>query len=435
MQATAPLKADLRSTDYYRLPWTINDNILGWLEPTKRCNLYCEGCYSRNDKKSDKSLEQVRSDLQVFTRLRNMDGISIAGGDPLVHPQIVDIVRMVTGEFGMKCILNTNGLALTEALARDLAAAGLHGFTFHIDSSQGRPGWKDKNELELCELRLHYAKLCQKLGLSAAFNSTVFPHTVQHVPALMDWARDHIDVVHGMVFILFRTMRTDQYDYFANGARINADELVYYDQDKNPRELEAREIVARIRQSEPCYDPCAYLGGTKDPNTFKWLLAGRLGRPGKTYGYVGRRYMEIVQTASHLLTGKYLAYSSPKLLSLGQLTSLPFLPFDEGTRRAMKEFARDVVRAPWKARRMYFQSVVIIQPIDVMADGEANMCDGCPDMTVHNGELHWSCRLDERLRWGCNIHAVPKCQAAEALVAAPTRRRAKAPHLKPVTEP
>ena len=54
MQTSA--KEPLSPTDYYRLPWTLTDNVLGWLEPTKRCNLYCEGCYSRNDPRSDKTL-------------------------------------------------------------------------------------------------------------------------------------------------------------------------------------------------------------------------------------------------------------------------------------------------------------------------------------------------------------------------------------------
>jgi hypothetical protein len=57
---------------------------------------------------------------------------------------------------------------------------------------------------------------------------------------------------------------------------------------------------------------------------------------------------------------------------------------------------------------MYFQSIVLIQPIDTLADGSANMCDGCPDMTVYNGELVWSCRLEERLQHGCLLQAVPK---------------------------
>jgi hypothetical protein len=39
------------------------------------------------------------------------------------------------------------------------------------------------------------------------------------------------------------------------------------------------------------------------------------------------------------------------------------------------------------------------------------MCDGCPDITVHDGQLVWSCRLEEQLKFGCWIRAVPKSGA------------------------
>jgi hypothetical protein len=39
------------------------------------------------------------------------------------------------------------------------------------------------------------------------------------------------------------------------------------------------------------------------------------------------------------------------------------------------------------------------------------MCDGCPDITVHNGELVWSCRLEERLKFGQFVRTVPRAPA------------------------
>ena len=36
----------------------------------------------------------------------------------------------------------------------------------------------------------------------------------------------------------------------------------------------------------------------------------------------------------------------------------------------------------------------------VLPDGRQSMCDSCPDMTVHDGQLVWSCRLEERLKYG-----------------------------------
>ena len=94
------------------------DNSIAWLEPTAKCNLACEGCYHANINEH-KSLDVVAADLDVFERTRTVDGISIAGGEPLTHPNIVDIVRMVS-ERGWKPIVNTNGLALNEELLRDI---------------------------------------------------------------------------------------------------------------------------------------------------------------------------------------------------------------------------------------------------------------------------------------------------------------------------
>jgi hypothetical protein len=39
------------------------------------------------------------------------------------------------------------------------------------------------------------------------------------------------------------------------------------------------------------------------------------------------------------------------------------------------------------------------------------MCDGCPDMTVWNGDLAWSCRLEECIHFGPFARTVPKTQA------------------------
>lgn len=400
----------------YRLPWSLNDNVLAWLEPTKRCNLYCEGCYSRNDLHSDKPLEQVREDLDVFVANRNVDSISIAGGDPLVYPHIVETVRIIRHEYGKKPVINTNGLALTPELLAELKDAGLYGFTFHVDSSQVRPHWKNKTEQELNALREKFARMVADAGdLSVAFNATIFRHTMKDVPMLVEWARQHADIVHTMVFILFRTLRTEEFDFYAGGEKVEAgSELVYHDMDRNPRPIVAQEVVDAIRTEDPLYEPCAYLGGTRDPKSVKWLLAGRLvGEDREVYGYVGPRYMEAVQTVHHAARGSYLAYVEPGLLSAGRSIMAGFSAFDPGTRDAAKRYAKRVMRTPGQAPpKVHFQSLLVIQPIDMMADGEANMCDGCPDITVHEGELVWSCRLDERQQYGCFLHATPKHRAA-----------------------
>ncbi|MBI4614403.1 MAG: radical SAM protein [Planctomycetes bacterium] len=389
----------------YRLPWNLADNSIAWLEPTAKCNLYCEGCY-RTNVDAHKSLAEVEADLDAFERQRTFDGVSIAGGDPLTHPDIVQIVRRIR-ERGWKPILNTNGLALTEELLRELKRAGLAGLTLHIDSKQTRPGWKGKTEQDLCELRLQYARMAAKVGgISCAFNSTVYEDTLDAIPDLVGWAQEHIDLVHVMVFIIFRAAFPEgNFDYYSGGRKVDMRPLPYaYDTPPGRADISAAEIVAKIRERCPGYEPCAYLNGTEKPDSFKWLLATRLGTKNRIYGYVGRKFMELSQVAHHFWTGRYLAYAHPKVLRRGR-TLLALWPFDRGLRRT---FGRAILDPRLLFRRLHLQSIMIIQPIDFLPDGRQNMCDGCPDVTVHEGKLVWSCRLEECLRFGGFVRTVPR---------------------------
>ena len=389
----------------YRLPWTLPDNAIAWLEPTAKCNLACEGCYRANINEH-KSLDDIRRDLDVFARYRNFDGVSIAGGDPLTHPRVVDIVREVTRR-GWKAILNTNGLALTEDLLRDLKRAGLKGLTFHIDSKQGRPHWKGKTEQEHNELRLKYAEMVARTGgLSCAFNSTVYEDTLDAVPDLVQWAQDHIDIVHVMVFICFRSATLDgDFDYYAGDQRVDMSPLTYGEKVQPQRtDISAPEVVAKIRERFPDFEPAAYLNGTESPDTFKWLLSVRLGTSKKIYGYAGPKMLELAQTWHHLRTGRYMAYAAPETLKKGR-SALLLWPFDRGIRRTL---ARAMTDPRVAFRRLHMQSIMIISPIEVLSDGRQNMCDGCPDMTVWNGRLAWSCRLEECAKFGQFVRCVPR---------------------------
>lgn len=394
----------LNHLNYYRLPWNLTDNSISWLEPTSKCNLYCEGCYRKNEKDGHKSFEEIKKDLDVFTSLRKSDGISIAGGDPLTHPDILDIVAEIKRR-NLKPIINTNGLALTKDLLKKLKKAGVFGFTFHIDSKQNRPGWKGKNEIELNELRYHYAKMLAEEGnISCAFNSTVYDDTKHFIPALLDWAHKNIDIVQVMVFILYRAVNNKDFDYYIGLKKIDMNQLVYNEDLESRADLKATEIVEIIRSKYPDFDPCAYLNGSEKPDSFKWLLTGRIGTKQKIYGYLGAKSIEAIQMFNHLLYGKYLAYASPKNTRRGKAILL-LSAFDKKLRRAFKRFYKN----PFNVfRKLYYQSVMIIQPVDFLQDGRQNMCDGCPDITVWNGQLVWSCRMEEQLNFGMNVKTYPK---------------------------
>ena len=395
---------------YYRIPWSLPDNAISWLEVTKACNMYCEGCYRENDPGGHKPLEQIKRDLEVFKRFRKTDGVSLAGGDPLVHPDVVEIVRLIAQD-GLKPVINTNGLSLTKDFLRELKKAGAAGFTFHVDSKQHRPHWKGKTEIELNELRLKYAEMLAEVGgLSCAFNSTVYGDTVEYVPDIVAWGQKHIDIVHVLVFIAFRAAALEkQFDYYAGPERVDMGPIVYSTVDEEQRlDILSNDIVEVIRTRYPAFEPCAYLNGTEKADSLKWLMTGRIGREKNIYGYVGPKFMELTQISHHFLKGRYLAYTKPEVQRSGKVMLL-LAPLDRGMWGIARNYIRAVGKSPINLfKPLHFQSITIIQPADVLCDGMVNMCDGYPDITVWNDRLVWSCRLEEQMKFGCFVRAVPK---------------------------
>jgi pyruvate-formate lyase-activating enzyme len=402
----------------YRLPWTMADNGITWLEPTAQCNLNCYGCYRKNIKNSHKSIEEVKRELDFFQSVRKSDCISIAGGDPLIYPDIVELVAEIKSR-GLKPIINTNGIALTDELLNELHNAGVFGFTFHIDSKQGRgrdPKWLGKNEIELNELRLYYAEmLAAKGNIACSFNSTVYHDTIKYLPDLVEWAHKHIDIVHTIVFILFRYITPETpFDFYAGDKKIVWNDIHYHSNKDEITDLMATDAVKIIREKFPDFTPAAFLNGTAKPDHFKWLLSERIGNRNKIFGYAGDKFLELVMTLYHYRQNKYLSYASPKTLSLGRLTLFNTWFLDKGIQKALGKYIKFLLANPFRIfRKVYMQSIMIIQPVDLMNNGDQSMCDGCPDITYWidkdgTEKLVWSCRLEELMQYGNFLRMVPK---------------------------
>jgi hypothetical protein len=164
-----------------------------------------------------------------------------------------------------------------------------------------------------------------------------------------------------------------------------------------------------IKDHFPEYEPSGYLGGTIRHDSYKWLAGALIGSKKKIYGSIGKRTMEIAQAGHHFFTGTYLAYLScakvgPKIFLLS--------PWDKTLRQAARNWFNTVVRRPARLfDSLYVQSIGIIQAPDLQPDGRADMCDSCPDMTVYDGTLINSCRMDEYRLFGGMLSVVERAKA------------------------
>jgi len=97
---------------------------------TDRCPQDCEYCYNKG---------RTGRTMDTATILRTIDDLrdagvawlGLTGGEPLLNPDLVDIVRHASPTMAVK--LFTTGVGLTPRLARDLADAGLFSVAVSLD--------------------------------------------------------------------------------------------------------------------------------------------------------------------------------------------------------------------------------------------------------------------------------------------------------------
>jgi organic radical activating enzyme len=395
----------------YRMPWSMNDNPIGWIEVTDICNIHCEGCYRLIMGDGHKPLQQIKDEILFLKKWRNCDGISMAGGEPVIHPDILEIIRFITDN-GMKSVMLTNGFALNEEKLHKLKEAGLTGLSFHIDSTQTRPEFKKEkieSEAQLNDLRLKFAKLVKKSGIRYAhFGMTVHRDNLQEVPDFIQWAIDNADYVNGISLITYRGLPDlDGLEYCTDkgeNVSFNANSLGYAIPAETMKiaNVPSQEVYGVIKRHFPGYNATSYLGGTMDHTSLKWLIGNLItNNKGRVFGSYGKKTIELAQVVHHLLYSKYLVY--PKM-KMGKRIFIMGL-FDKEVRKAFKNYLLYCLGNPLRCfHPVKAIGIGIIQGPDLLPDGSVDMCDDCPDMCVHEGKLVNSCRLDECRKFGSMLH-------------------------------
>jgi len=107
--------------------------ILAHVVPIRRCNLDCGYCNEYDDVSAPVSFEEMKRRLD---RLADMGTtiITISGGEPLMHPDLDDIIRHIRRR-GMIAGLITNGFFLNKERIERLNAARLEHLQISIDNA------------------------------------------------------------------------------------------------------------------------------------------------------------------------------------------------------------------------------------------------------------------------------------------------------------
>ena len=101
-------------------------SCIGLIEINGRCELACPACYTGQQTVTDLSLEDADRMMAFLQEAEAGQGeiLQISGGEPTLHPQVLDILRAAKAHGFKYVLLNTNGLRIArdEAFVHELAA-------------------------------------------------------------------------------------------------------------------------------------------------------------------------------------------------------------------------------------------------------------------------------------------------------------------------
>ncbi len=108
------------------------------VETNRTCNMRCEYCYNL-DHESVKPLSVLRREIDLLLEKRNLQAITVLGGEPTLHPDLAKVVEYIKSRKAL-CQLLTNGLAFLSdngvGLLDTLIARGLDRIALHVDHGQ-----------------------------------------------------------------------------------------------------------------------------------------------------------------------------------------------------------------------------------------------------------------------------------------------------------
>ena len=124
--------------------------VMAQIVPMRRCNLSCAYCNEYDEVSTPVPLTEMERRIDDLGRL-GTSIITISGGEPLLHPELDDIIRRIR-KVGAMAGMITNGYLLVPDRIKRLNAAGLDHMQISIDNVQ--PDEISKKSLKVLDRKL-----------------------------------------------------------------------------------------------------------------------------------------------------------------------------------------------------------------------------------------------------------------------------------------
>jgi MoaA/NifB/PqqE/SkfB family radical SAM enzyme len=233
--------------------------ILAHIIPMRRCNLSCAYC-NEYDKVSDPvPTSEMLHRIDLLARLGTQI-ITISGGEPLLHPDLDEIIRAIRSHAAIATII-TNGYLLTPERIKRLNRAGLEHLQISIDNVT--PDDVSKKSLKVLDRKLEW--LAEHADFDVNINSVLGGGTRHPEDAATITRRAHS--------LGFETTVGIIHDHGGQLQPLKPNERAVYDQ--------------ILKERDPAFFAFAY------DNLFHKNLA--LGRPNDWQCRAGSRYLYVCE--------------------------------------------------------------------------------------------------------------------------------------------
>jgi radical SAM protein with 4Fe4S-binding SPASM domain len=283
-------------------PYVVSWNL------TYRCNLACEHCYLDAGPKPLVGTENFadRSELGTEECFKVIDEIAsfapecltiLTGGEPLLRRDILEIVRRAS-ERGLWVVVGTNGVRITENVARHLSEAGARGLSLSLDALDPERHDHFRKVRGAWHNTVEGAEILNRTGLPFIVQTTAGSHNLNELEAIADFAHDRLAAKVWNLYFLVPTGRGQ------------------FVSDMTPAQYD--EVLASLYRIQRKYDRRMLVNAKCAPHYIKTMLENGL-PPARTYS----------GGAGGCPAGTHYMGIRPN----GDVTPCPYLPVFAGTLR------------------------------------------------------------------------------------------------------
>ena len=342
------------------------------LESNYNCNRECRHCYNRF-RDIVKPLAQIKAEIDETLSIRKLETISILGGEPTLHPDLMEIVRYVKSK-NLICQILTNGVLLLkpggDALLDQLVRAGLDRIVIHVDDGQGL------SEDEIAEMRESLFEKFEARKLYFALSVTLSTSKPDIIPTVMKrYARYHY--FDGILATLARPM-----------------DLVVQSLPSKNGSPELCQVYDSIKAGLHI-EPSSYIPSNLDDREVRWLIYFYYLNAGTGRAVpLSPAFSRLLRRAYRVLTGRHLfavtmKQSFSKLwFLLTSLTEIALAP------SITSRYVR-MVKNSRMLEDIRFQYIVVQSAPEFNLEKQClEICYHCPDATIRSGRLAPVCLAD-----------------------------------------